>query len=211
MAVITSDDLKAHLGIEDSRDDTTIDVAARSASAYVHEFCGNGREFDKTPLASPTVRVFRPKSTSLCLVDDFWETTALVVKTDDNLDGTYETTWVLDTDFIVEPLNGKLYGQTWAYYKLVALGTRAFPYPCGPYSTNRPTVQVTAAWGWAAVPDPVKQTALIQGARLFKRKTSPEGVLNGFQDFGPVRVSSRIDPDLEDNLTPYRRGVPGFA
>jgi hypothetical protein len=66
-------------------------------------------------------------------------------------------------------------------------------------------VQVTAAWGWSADPAAVVNATLIQAARIFKRRTSPEGVVGGFQDFGAVRVSSRMDPDVMDLLAPYRR------
>ena len=48
-----------------------------------------------------------------------------------------------------------------------------------------------------------KLATLIQAARLFKRKESPEGVLGG-NDFGIVRVGTRVDPDVEMLLAPYR-------
>jgi hypothetical protein len=51
----------------------------------------------------------------------------------------------------------------------------------------------------------VKLAALILGARIWKRKNSPEGVLGGFQDFGAVRISSRQDPDVVNLLVDYRR------
>ena len=52
-------------------------------------------------------------------------------------------------------------------------------------------------------PSEVHTAALIQAARIYKRRGSPEGVAN-FGDFGPVIVS-RIDPDIEANLSPYLR------
>lgn len=55
-------------------------------------------------------------------------------------------------------------------------------------------VQVTARWGWPAVPDGVQEATLIQASRLFKRKDSPEGVL-GSAEWGVVRLSKR-DPDV---------------
>jgi hypothetical protein len=30
-------------------------------------------------------------------------------------------------------------------------------------------------------------------------------VIGGFSDFGPVRVGTRLDPDVEQLLAPYRR------
>jgi hypothetical protein len=45
--------------------------------------------------------------------------------------------------------------------------------------------------------------------RQYKRYDSPLGVA-GFGDMGAVRVS-RIDPDIQSMLAPYRRNVIGLA
>jgi hypothetical protein len=42
---------------------------------------------------------------------------------------------------------------------------------------------------------------IMQAARLYKRRRSPEGVA-GFAEFGVVRVS-RVDPDVAELLKPY--------
>ena len=67
-----------------------------------------------------------------------------------------------------------------------------------------PSVQVTAAWGWSAIPDEVKQAALIKAGALFRRKDSLEGILGGFQEFGAIRVGSREDRDVVALLKYYR-------
>lgn len=197
MAIITGADLAAHLGIPDTEDDSALDLAANAACTAVAEHCG--RTFDKTALSSETARIYRVADQLWVATDDFWSITNLAVKTDDNDDGVYETTWTINTDFILEPLNRRYHGQDWAYNRIVAVGTRWFP------SWNRrPAVQVTAAWGWETMPYAVKQAALIKAAKLFKRRNSAEGVLGGFGDFGPVRVSNREDPDVVALLAPYR-------
>lgn len=195
MGIITSADLKAYLGIEDGRDDAQIDAVVASTNQGIIEHCG--RTFDKTAVASPTTRVFRPTRQGVLEVDDFWETTALVVKTDDGDDGVYETTWTINTDFILEPLNGLRHGQAWPYDTIVSIN-RLFP-----TWNRRPGVQITAAWGWAAIPASVTTAALLIGARLQKRRNSPEGVLNGFTEFGPVRISRNEDPDAFRLLGPF--------
>ncbi len=58
------------------------------------------------------------------------------------------------------------------------------------------------------LPDPwpgeVTIAALIEAARTFKRRGSPEGVSGLGGDFGVVRVSS-WDPTVEANLSPWLR------
>lgn len=197
MPIITSSDLKTHLGIADSTDDTTIAVAVSAANQAVTNWCG--RSFDTTTSASASERVYRPKSYTLVVTDDFHTTDGLVVKIDAGDDGVYESTLTLDTDYFVEPLNGREDGRSVPYRKIQAVEWLFSP------ENQFPNVQVKAAWGWAAVPDDVKLAALIKGARLFKRKNSPEGILGGFADFGALRITNREDPDVMMLLAPYRR------
>ena len=67
-------------------------------------------------------------------------------------------------------------------------------------------MQVTAKWGYeATVPAAVSQAALIMGARLFQRRSSPLGVMAGVvNDFGPIRVN-KLDPDFRSLLAGFRR------
>lgn len=68
---------------------------------------------------------------------------------------------------------------------------------------RRPTVKVSAVWGWPAVPGPVTEAVLLLAARLYARRSSPTGVA-GFGDYGVVRVTS-ADRDVESLLDPYVR------
>jgi len=196
VAVITSTDLKTYLGIGDAVDDATIDWAVDATNSAVVQTCY--RSFDKTAEVDASERKFQAFDPGFVWVDDFWSTTGLVVATDDDDNGTFETTWTIDTDFTLEPVNGLRNGETWPYMEVVAVGTRRFP-----TAGLRRGVSVTAAWGWDAVPTPVFNAALINAARLFKRRKSPEGVLAGFADFGPVRISRIDDPDAARLLEPY--------
>ncbi len=200
MAIITTAELAEHLGIGDSEDDSTLAVAAAAASQKVVEYCD--REFVATRTDSAEERLFWPHA--YCVeVDDFWETSALVVKVDGNNDGVYETTLTLNTDFRLEPINGRLHGHAWPYTRIVSINRTFFTN----YS-DRPSVQVKAAWGWTAIPAAVKQATLIEGAAIFNRKNSPAGVLGGFSDFGPIRVSRFADPDVARYLSDFRKSDP---
>lgn len=186
------DDLKAHLGITDTVDDTKLTAVLTTVSRRgIEGYCG--RQFNDA--GTPSARVYRPEHHRLTLVHDFSTTTGLVVATDEGDDGTYETTWTA-TDYVLEPLNGIVNGQTgWPYWRILARN-RWFP-----MRNVGPSVQITAQWGWAAVPDPVKQACLLLAAELFKAKDAPFGVL-GFAAYGPVRV--RQNPIAADLLADYR-------
>jgi hypothetical protein len=203
MAIITTADLTTWLNISDALDSASVEDAALAANRTTQLYCG--RSFEVTVSGSESARVFRPHHSTLVYTDDFSSTVNLAVKTDAGQDGTYETTLTLNTDYIVEPLNGLEDGIAVPYRKMRATSW-LFP-TCG----IRPTVQVTARWGWAVVPDDVILATLVMGARLFKRRTSPEGILGGFQDFGAMRIASRDDPDWAGRLNPYVRTEKQFA
>lgn len=76
--------------------------------------------------------------------------------------------------------------------------------------TAAEVVDVTGTWGWPVVPEPVTQACLMLVARLAKRQHSPEGVA-GFGEFGVVRVTNRLDPDIAAMLQPYRWPTGGLV
>jgi hypothetical protein len=49
----------------------------------------------------------------------------------------------------------------------------------------------------------VKQATIIQASRIFKRLDSPLGVLSA-PDLGYIRVGTRLDPDVQQLVEPYR-------
>lgn len=189
---VTTAQLKTYLGISDTVDDTSIDDAVAAASRAIEKYCG--RQFNKTTTAS--ARVFYPRSCGVVTVDDFHTTTELVIKTDEGDDGTYEMTWDA-ADYQLEPLNGMVDGESgWPYWKVRAVEGRSFP-----LTGLRAPVQVTAQWGWNAVPAPVKQAAKVLAAETFKLAAAPFGVA-GYGEFGPIRV--RSNPMAAEMLNPYR-------
>lgn len=200
MATITVSNLMSWMEISSTtsnEEDASLTYAVNAANDAVTAWCG--RVFDATTTASASARTYHPRSYTLCVTDDFWTTTGLIVKTDAGDDGVYETTLTLNTDFIVEPVNGIEDGITVPYRRIRATSWLFSP------THVIPPVQVTAAWGWATIPDEVTQATLIKAARIFKRRTSPEGVLGGWADFGAVRITNREDPDVVALLAPYRR------
>jgi hypothetical protein len=191
---LTLTELKTQLSIADTVDDTSLEQAIEAASREIDRYCGRRFYYD----ADVSARSYTASNPFRLYVDDFGTTTGLVLKTDDNDDGTFETTWSA-SDYQVEPLNGRVESQAWAYFKLTILNGAL---PLG----RRARVQVTARWGWATTPTDVKEACYLLASDLFKAKDAPFGVA-GFGDMGLIRI--RSNPRAADLLDVYRH-VRGF-
>lgn len=66
-------------------------------------------------------------------------------------------------------------------------------------------VEISALWGWAAVPDTIKEATLLQASRLTSRRNSPFGVA-GSPDLGSeLRLLAKVDPDVAVMVRSYTR------
>lgn len=176
-------------------EDPQMEAAIESASRIIDAHTNRRFYSDSTVSA----RVYYADTPIRCTVDDFSTITGLIIKTDTGDNGTYDQTWAA-TEYILEPLNAEIGGvSSQPYNIIVATIPKLFP-----TTGRRPRVQVTAKWGWAAVPDTVRQACLIQAARLYRRAQTPEGFAAG-ESFGAIRVSTKLDPDVQMLLAPYRR------
>ena len=75
-------------------------------------------------------------------------------------------------------------------------------------------VEVTGKAGWSSVPDQVHQACLILAQELFKNRDATFGVLQGWNDFGPVRVSGDTFRRVRPLLAPFVKSgisLPGIA
>ncbi len=172
----------------DARLNNCLDTASRA----IEKACG--RQFNVA--ASATARVYEPRSAYLVDVDDISTTSGLVVKTDTAGDGTYATT-VAAANYDLRPLNGVSDGETgWPYYQIVAIN---YTWPC---YWQRAPIQVTATWGWAAVPSGVHEGCLILAEELFKLADAPFGT-GGYGQFGIIRA--RENPFCWQRIAPYAR------
>lgn len=184
--------LKTRLGIADTTDDNALTEALSAASRGIEKF--TRRQFNDAVSAS--ARLYYPLHQRLVIVDDFHTTTGLVVKTDTDDNGTYDQTWT-SADYQLEPLGGIQDGVTgWPFWRI-----RAVEYILFEQYGHRAPIEVTARWGWAAVPAPVKEATLALAEEVFKMKDSPYGIA-GFGDF-VVRI--RDNPKIAGMLTSYRR------
>ena len=106
-----------------------------------------------------SVRTFTPESPLCCFVDDFSTTTGLIVTADESDNGTYSVTWAAG-DYELHPLDGLMNGEDWPYFRIEAVGDRYFPMG----NQRAASVRVTARWGWAEIPAPVRLAGMILAA-----------------------------------------------
>jgi hypothetical protein len=124
-------------------DDGSFTALVGAASRAVESF--TGRQFNKTTTA--TARRFRPLDPARLPVDDFHTVTDLAVSVDGAV-------WDVDT-VDPRPWDGVVNGQTgWPFFDLFTVN-RSWP-----SFRRRAIVTVTAQWGWAAVPEGIKQATL---------------------------------------------------
>lgn len=191
-------ELRAYLRIPvaDTADDTSIALAATAASRAIDHHCN--RQFGQVTTAEArvyTARYDRRRCRWIIDVDDISTTDDLSVMVDDDDDQTFEME--ID-DYRLLPLNAAALSLPWTQ---ILVGTE---------STNLPTdtegaVEVTAEWGWAAVPDPVKEATLLQGARFFQRQQAPFGVAGSPELGSELRLLQKVDVDVAVMLRPFVR------
>ena len=183
-------EVKAALRIQDSIDDSLLEMAIESASRLVDGY--TARSFYNAGTAS---RYFVADTDYLTYIDD--AITITEISTDTSADGDFDIIWQAD-DFQLEPLNGRVDGLVWPYNAIRAIGDYTFPIWGG-----EGLVKVTGTWGFSAIPTAIRQATIIQASRIFKRLDSPLGVLSS-PDLGFIRVGSRLDPDVAQLVDTYR-------
>jgi len=190
------EDVATRLGIDDFQDDATLEAAVTSGSRAIRDWCGQ----DFYPASSATARTFRPFNAYMAKTDPFSTTTGLVIKTDDDDDGTYETTWSA-SDYELDRFGGDMADAIAAPYDRINGIERLFP-TC---TRRARTLQVTAQWGWAAIPQPVHEAAKILAVDLWKRKDVAFGIQTGTIEFGGLRIGRDVMAQVSSLLQPYRR------
>jgi hypothetical protein len=200
----TAAELKTHLRITDTDDDTPLGISITAASRAVDHACN--RQFGQTSPAAARyytyegARQYTVHSTvgyrETLEIDDLMSTSGLVVKGDYDDDGTYETTLTAPTAKNLYPWNAAANGKPWTH--LVLNASDSFP-------TLPRAIEITALWGWSAVPSIVKQATLVQAARFFSRRNAAFGIAGSPEMGSEVRLLARLDPDVAVMLGSVRR------
>ena len=196
----TVEELKEYVGegTVETRYENLFESSLDGASRAIETYCDRifSKE-DTTASPSATAKTFHAHARYRVFAEDFYSATGLVVKVDDDDDGTYETTLTITTDYLTGPTERRV-GEP--DYLIDLVGTRTWP------RSRRPGVEVTALWGWADIPPEVHLATMELAAEKFKRKDAPFGVV-GIDEFGPIRIS-RSDMRVLSNIPDRLRRHP---
>lgn len=195
---VTPEELAAYVRVGDTADDAQLALAIASASRAIDKACR--RQFGKVETA--TARIYTARLDAVLLrwvvdIDDLMTTDELLVEVDTAGDGTYSS---IATGYSLRPVNAAADGEPWSQLALSSA-----------VATAADAVRVTALWGWAAVPEAIREACLLQASRLIARRDAPFGVAGSPEVGSEVRLLAKVDPDVEVSLRPYRRTGWVFA
>ena len=166
-----------------------IDQVVNSVSRAIDDACG--RFFYS---AAGTV-LYTAEDFLYLPIDDFSAITAVVI--DEQNTGTPNVTLTTGTDYRPEGTSA-IPGFPYTAIRITSFGTKTLPVGV------TEGVSVRGTRGFAAVPQPIVAATLLQCVRTHARRNSPYGVA-GSPDGGIIRLLSRLDPDVELMIRPYRR------
>jgi len=191
-------DVRSALNIpaSSSDKDVTIEAAINAASRQIDAHCGRRFWQDGTVVT----REYFADDLSECQVDDISTTTGLIVKLDDADTGAFGTTLTISTHFVLLPRNAAREVPVWPY-TAIRLVDGAYTFPRS--SSGRAGLQVTAKFGWPAVPDDITRACVVQAVQLYKAPDAAFGAVQVGVDGFAFRLGSRINPIAAALLDPY--------
>lgn len=193
MGYVTLDRLRERLRVTDTNDDARLSQLIDAASAMIDQ--DTGQTFGQ----ATATKTFVPESPYVLRVPPLISVTTL--KTDDDDDGTFETTWSA-SDYELDGFGDFLGSSGTDPYEMIrAVGSRSFPIP-SPTGRQR-LVQITGSWGYSTTPAPIVEATMLLVSRLWHRAGSPLGS-QPIGDGGVVFVRS-LDPDYQKLISPFTR------
>lgn len=138
------------VGMTDAGLDADIAADLMAVSRYLD---GEMRRFF-TRDASPVIRIFAPAHDGKNLAVSDLSGPPTLVRVDTAGNGTFSTT-LAAADYILLPLDAPLNPEPWPFTSMQLTGLGLV----GAFSVNQ-RVEITARWGWPAVPEPIRRAAI---------------------------------------------------
>ena len=193
MSYASLSEFKAAVNITDSADDSALQSVLDATDTLIDLYCDRKTGFGT---ASET-RYYTAEDYQYVLTDDLVSVTTL--QTDDDANGTYETTWTVGTDYVLAPRNAALDGFPYTEIDTSVSWPRNFP------KDVYLGVKVVGVFGFPSVPAAVKQAEIIQAGAVWNSRTAPFGVIGSADLGGILRMSRALHPEAALILEPYRK------
>jgi hypothetical protein len=193
MSYATLSEFKAAVGITDTTDDTALQAVLDATDTLIDLHCDRKTGFGT---ASET-RYYTAEDWEYVLTDDLVSVTTL--QTDDDANGTYETTWTSGTDYVLAPRNAALDGFPYTEIDTSVTWPRNFP------KDVYLGVKVVGVFGFPSVPAAVKQAEIIQANAVWSSRTAAFGIVGSVDLGGVLRMSRALHPEAALILEPYRK------
>lgn len=192
---ITLAGFKTRYSVEgvDALRDAEIEKVIQGVSRSIDNY--TGRVFFAS--AADEKRYFTASDYQNVFTDDICSITT--VKTDDDQDGTFETTWAT-TDYRTQPGNRVANITPIMWLKTKPNGSYSFP-------LYTDAVEIDGKFGYCTLtncPDAVREACFIQGYRIWMRQSAPFGVV-GSAEMGNITAIAKFDPDVKLMLDPFVR------
>jgi hypothetical protein len=188
----TPEMLKGRTGITDNHDDAEILGACMATARWIDE------DYCERFFYRYTATLVLPAADLYCLkIPDLVSVTTL--KTDEDGDGVFETTWSA-SDYQLRPVNAQALLVKKPYTEIKALA-RTFPVVSYAPGVRVERVEIVGVWGWPAVPAPITEAAKILAGDYLKLGGMAFGVA-GYGDYGAVRA--RMSSPAMKMLDPFR-------
>jgi hypothetical protein len=126
-------------------------------------------------------------------IDDLADITGLTVAFDTTGNGDYDSA---STAFRVGPTNNPSRGLP---YERLIFDSGIYP------PAYEEGVEVTAKWGWAAIPNTIVNANLLQAARFLKRRDAAFGVAGSPELGNELRLLAKLDPDVAIMVSAFKR------
>jgi hypothetical protein len=198
-AYCTVAQLRDAVRINDTVDDALLEAAIASASRMIDAEAGWRFWQDPTVVA----REFYPTTPLQLDVDPISTTTGLVLKVDYGNDGTFGTTLTLGTDYLLLPRNAAADypARPWTFVQIITLSNNYLPN----WGMGRAGVQITAKWGWPAVPDVVQKATILQAMHIWRAQDAPFGAVELGVGGEVQRISTMLHPTAWAQIQPVSK------
>ena len=189
MNYCTVDELLDWLAIEGTEENAKLELAIGSASRMIDRWT-----FRRFYAATETRYQDGEDGNRLFLDEDLLTVTML--KTDEDGDRTYETTWAV-TDW-----------ETWPYNKTPKLQVRTTPEGLYSFPTGNRTIEIAGSWGYCTAanrPYDIRMLAVKVASRLFKEKDAGFTMVMGNMDLGEMKVLQDLDQESKRTIEYFTR------